>query len=252
MNKIFHTKQYRLVFLLFAAGAAFSSGCVSVDKKTRYRDAEGHFDSQLLMQIQPGETTGNWLEAHFGEPLFVDSGFVDKRLVDKPDLAAAEDVQISTWRFVRQRQKNTRVFLVFHSRNRQEADEYLHVVLEDDKVIKAWRDEFARVDIKRVMSALGYSSRAVDAPVSPPLPAAAGLPVPPQAEPTAAPPSALVPSNPPVVAEDVPKPVEPELEDHSAKVRMPAPAGARAAASSPPEQKSQQGSLGPASVDYPL
>jgi hypothetical protein len=72
-------------------------------------------------------------------------------------MAAAEEVQIETWRFVRSQQKNTRVFLLFSSRKRHEDSEYLHVVLADDRVVKAWRDRFETVDTRRVMGVLGYA-----------------------------------------------------------------------------------------------
>lgn len=139
------------VAVLFLA-AVFLGGCslISIDNKTRYSDASGYFDPRLLDQIQPDETTGDWLRQHFGEPLFVDRDFTNPMVADQP-------VQIETWQFVRQQQKNTRIFLLFSSRKRHEDSEYLHVVLADNKVIKAWRDTFESVDTRRVMGALGYT-----------------------------------------------------------------------------------------------
>lgn len=138
--------------------AALLGGCslVSIDSKTRYSDASGFFDPRLLDQIQPDETTRDWLRQHFGEPLFVDRDFTNP-------LVAAQSVQIDTWRFVRHQQKNTRVFLLFSSRKRHEDSEYLHVVLADNKVVKAWRDTLETVDTRRIMGALGYAP-VVDVP----------------------------------------------------------------------------------------
>lgn len=139
------------VAVLFLA-AVLLGGCslISIDNKTRYSDASGYFDPRLLDQIQPDATTREWLRQHFGEPLFADRDFTNPMVANQP-------VQIETWQFVRQQQKNTRVFLLFSSRKRHEDSEYLHVVLADNKVVKAWRDTFETVDTRRVMGALGYT-----------------------------------------------------------------------------------------------
>jgi hypothetical protein len=120
---------------------------VSVDQKTRYRDAEGYFEPTLFEQIKTGETSRTWLSKHFGRPWFSE---VDG-LAEYPP-----NVHIDTWRFAREQQKNTRVFLLFRSRKLEQQYEYLHVVSEDDTVMRVWRDELATVDIHRLMAAMGY------------------------------------------------------------------------------------------------
>ena len=148
-----------------------SCSLISVDKKTRYSDASGFFDAALLDQIKADETSGVWMRQHFGDPLFVDQGFMNPMVPE-------QQVEIDTWRFVRHQQKSTSVFLLFRSRSRDEDSEYLHAVLADDRVVKAWRDTLETVDTRRVMGTLGY------APVSQPAPpdaAAAAEPAPPAA-----------------------------------------------------------------------
>ena len=175
-------------------------GCslVSVDRRVRYSDAEGYFDPRLLEQIEPGQTTRDWLHAHFGEPLFLDEGLEDPT-------AAGRQIEIATWGFVRQQQKNPRVFLLFRSRNLQEAAEYLHVVLEEGLVVKVWRDQLETVDTRRVISTLGYQPRSlqggrteeVPAAVAPPVGLPSGPSTPPPAE------AGVVPPADPVVTEDI-------------------------------------------------
>lgn len=125
-------------------------GCsfISVDRHTRYRDAEGYFESTLLDAIKVGETSQSWLLAHFGRPSYSE---VDA-LAGYP-----AEVQINTWRFEREQQKNTRVFLLYRSRNLDQQYEYLHVVSEGDKVMRAWRDASQTVDTPRLMAAMGYA-----------------------------------------------------------------------------------------------
>lgn len=159
--------------------AAILGGCslISVDNKTRYSDASGFFDAALLGQIKAGETSGEWMHQHFGDPLFVDQGFINPA-------APTEPVSIETWRFVRHQQKNTSVFLLFRSRSRADESEYLHTVLANDLVVKAWRDTLETVDTRRVMANLGYT------PVNPPVtaaPAAAAAPLSAELEPASEP-----------------------------------------------------------------
>lgn len=177
--------KYLLVFL--TSCLMTSCSFVSVDNKTRYRDAEGYFDPALLQQIQAGETTAAWLHKHFGRPWSSENGLAEEYLAN---------VQLSTWRFERERQKNTRVFLLFRSRNLSEQNEYLHVVTEDHIVVRAWRDELESVDVRRIMASLGYER----------FPPPATKPVDPQ--PTAAP----VPSR-----EEVPSPAPTAGEHRSGR-----------------------------------
>lgn len=136
--------------LLVAVLSALVSGCslVSIDSKTRYRDAEGYFEPHLLDQIKPGETSSDWMRDHFGRLWLTE---VDA-LVGYP-----EDLSIDTWRFERERQKSTRVFLLFRSRKLDQQYEYLHTVTEGDTVVRAWRDDLDTVDTRRLLSAMGYS-----------------------------------------------------------------------------------------------
>jgi hypothetical protein len=142
MNKV----AVAAVALLLLGGCSL----VSIDSKTRYSDASGYFDAKLLDQIKPDETSGVWLRQHFGDPLFVDRGFMNP-------MVPAEQVQIETWRFMQHRQSNTSVFLLFRARSRYEESEYLHAVLANDLVVTAWRDTLESVDTPRVMGSLGYA-----------------------------------------------------------------------------------------------
>jgi hypothetical protein len=139
---------------LWLAGVLILSGCsiVSVDQRTRYRDAEGYFDVSMLEQIKVGETSHSWVVTHFGRPWYREV----EALTGYP-----EDVQINTWRFEREQQKNTRVLVLFRSRKLEQQFEYLHVVSEGDKVMRAWRDAAVTVDTSRLMAAMGYSKKAV-------------------------------------------------------------------------------------------
>lgn len=141
-------RHFRVIFMVTLTGL-FLAGCsiISVDQKIRYRDAEGYFDPSLLTQIKPGETSHTWLIKHFGRPWYSE---VDG-LKDYP-----EEVGIHTWRFERERQKSTRILLLFSSRKTHQQYEYLHVATEGDMVKRAWRDELATVDIRRLMAAMGY------------------------------------------------------------------------------------------------
>lgn len=152
-----------------------SAGCslISVDQKHRYRDSEGYFEPKLLEQIRPGQTSAAWLRGHFGAPR------MEHDLAQYP-----ENVQLSTWRFTHERQKETRVFLLLRSRNWIEDHDYLHVVTENDLVVRTWTDERENVDVDKVMSVLGYKRVG-----SPPMPA----------EETAVPPPAQL------IVEDVPQ-----------------------------------------------
>jgi hypothetical protein len=184
-------------------------GCalISVDNKIRYRDASGFFDPRLLAQIQPETTTGEWLRQHFGDPLFVDGDYINP-------MVAGESVEIDTWHFLRYRQKNTRVFLLFKSRKRVEESEYLHVVLANDRVVKAWRDTFETVDTRRVMRVLGYKP----APTEAAAPATSAAPV--QETPALQTPSAAA-----LEVKDIEESLEsevPQVSDH----QSPAPEGA--------------------------
>jgi hypothetical protein len=140
--------------VLWLAGVLILSGCsiVSVDQRTRYRDAEGYFDVSMLEQIKVGETSHSWVVAHFGRPWYREV----EALTGYP-----EDVQINTWRFEREQQKNTRVLVLFRSRKLEQQFEYLHVVSEGDKVMRAWRDAAVTVDAPRLMAAMGYAKKAV-------------------------------------------------------------------------------------------
>jgi hypothetical protein len=139
---------------LWLAGVLVLSGCsiVSVDQRTRYRDAEGYFDVSMLEQIKVGETSHSWVVTHFGRPWYREV----EALTGYP-----EDVQINTWRFEREQQKNTRVLVLFRSRKLEQQFEYLHVVSEGDKVMRAWRDAAVTVDTSRLMAAMGYPKKAV-------------------------------------------------------------------------------------------
>lgn len=139
---------------LWLAGVLILSGCsiVSVDQRTRYRDAEGYFDVSMLEQIKVGETSHSWVVTHFGRPWYREV----EALTGYP-----EDVQINTWRFEREQQKNTRVLVLFRSRKLEQQFEYLHVVSEGDKVMRAWRDAAVTVDAPRLMAAMGYAKKAV-------------------------------------------------------------------------------------------
>lgn len=131
---------------------------VSVDQKIRYRDAEGYFETNLLEQIKPGETSQTWLIKHFGRPWFSEVEGLEGYPVE---------VGIHTWRFARELQKSTRVLLLFRSRKLNQQYEYLHVVTDGDTVKRAWRDELATVDIHRLMAAMGYRKAHVEAHKSP-------------------------------------------------------------------------------------
>jgi|GEM_PF-2080435 len=198
---------------------ALLGGCslVSIDSKTRYSDASGFFESRLLDEIRPDETTRDWLHQHFGEPLFVDRDF------NNP-MAATEQVQIETWRFVRYQQKNTRVFLLFSSRKRHEDSEYLHVVLADNRVVKAWRDRLETVDTRRVMGVLGYAPVATQSAkprdVTAPPVADAQL----QAEGGVPPPAALEVQD---VKPDAAENAEPDPEPDSTSTQVPSPGPAK-------------------------
>lgn len=136
------------------------AGCslIFVEHKTRYRDAEGYFETDLLTQIRLLQTTGTWVREHFGSPWSVSGGAA----YEYP-----EELQINTWRFQREKQKVTRVFLIFRSRHLSEQYEYLHVITDNDIVVRAWRDELETVDVPRIMTALGYKRvRAAPAEIS--------------------------------------------------------------------------------------
>ena len=139
---------------LWLAGILILSGCsvVSVDQRTRYRDAEGYFDASMLEQIKVGETSHSWVVTHFGRPWYREV----EALTGYPD-----NVQINTWRFEREQQKNTRVLLLLRSRKLEQQYEYLHVVSEGDKVMRVWRDAAVTVDAPRLMAAMGYAKKAV-------------------------------------------------------------------------------------------
>lgn len=139
---------------LWLAGILILSGCsvVSVDQRTRYRDAEGYFDASMLEQIKVGETSHSWVVTHFGRPWYREV----EALTGYPD-----NVQINTWRFEREQQKNTRVLLLLRSRKLEQQYEYLHVVSEGDKVMRVWRDASVTVDAPRLMAAMGYPKTAV-------------------------------------------------------------------------------------------
>lgn len=128
---------------------------VSVDQKTRYRDAEGYFESSLLEQIDARKTSKTWLIKHFGRPWLSEAEGLE---------GYPEDVGVHTWRFERERQKNTRVLLLFRSRSLDQQHEFLHVVTEGDTVMRAWRDDLANVDIGRLMAAMGYRKTASKPP----------------------------------------------------------------------------------------
>lgn len=136
-------------FCLFSLMVLALAGCsiISVDQKTRYRDAEGYFEPTLLTRIQPGETSLTWLTQHFGRPWYSEADGLE---------GYPEEVGVHTWRFAREQQKNTRVLLLFNSRKTDLQYEYLHVAAEGDIVKRAWKDELATVDIRRLMAAMGY------------------------------------------------------------------------------------------------
>lgn len=151
---------------LFGLTGVLLAGCsfVSVDQKTRYRDAEGYFEPNLLEQIKAGETSRTWLNKHFGRPWFSEA----EGLAEYPS-----DVRIDTWRFAREQQKSTRVLLLFSSRKLDQQYEYLHVVSEGDTVMRTWRDELATVDIHRLMAAMGYPRSRANTEVTTPAGSAA-------------------------------------------------------------------------------
>jgi len=106
----------------------------------------------MLEQIKVGETSHSWVVTRFGRPWYREV----EALTGYP-----VDVQINTWRFEREHQKNTRVLVLFRSRKLEQQFEYLHVVSEGDKVMRAWRDAAVTVDTSRLMAAMGYSKKAV-------------------------------------------------------------------------------------------
>lgn len=178
---------------VFLAGCSF----VSIDQKTRYRDAEGYFEPALLEQIKAEETSHTWLIKHFGQPWFSEVDGLE---------GYPEGVGIHTWRFEREQQKSTRVFLLFTSRKLNQQYEYLHVVTEGDMVKRAWRDDLATVDIRRLMAAMGY--RKVQEHTS----AAPAAPVQPESVAAPAQDTDSVPPPASLVVEDVPPPKPAEAE----------------------------------------
>ena len=186
------SRRFRTLWLMTVLGLMLAAcSVVSVDQKTRYRDAEGYFEPNLLEQIKPGETSQTWLVKHFGHPWFSEVDGLEGYPVE---------VGIHTWRFERELQKSTRVLLLFRSRKLNQQYEYLHVVTDGDTVKRSWRDELATVDIRRLMAAMGYRKAQVEAHTAPE-----------ESKPTAAS-SAEAEAVPPptsLVVEDVP-PKEPE------------------------------------------
>ncbi len=130
-------------WLLLLAGVWLLQGCslFNVSSASYYRDGEGRFNSDVFESIEPHATTNAWLKQHFGKPFWVDK--------------AEHDVAIHTWQFARERHKRKDVLLVLRYRSVREDVEYLHVVTQNDVVIKHWLDRYASVDVDRVIYALG-------------------------------------------------------------------------------------------------
>lgn len=114
----------------------------SANHSVYFQDGEGRFSESLLNAVTPGKTTRQWLEAHFGPPLYAEPG---------PD-----SVEMLTWQFIRQERTDREMFLLLRQRRITEHQHYLHAVVERDQVVQSWRNNFAKPDADRVMRALGY------------------------------------------------------------------------------------------------
>ncbi len=132
-----------LRWLPLMVGFWLLEGCslFNVSSASYYRDGEGRFNSDVFESIEPNATTSTWLKQHFGKPFWVDR--------------ADYDVAIHTWQFARERHKRKDVLLVLRYRSVREDVEYLHVVTQNNVVIKHWLDRYASVDVDRVIYALG-------------------------------------------------------------------------------------------------
>lgn len=122
---------------------ALQSACsvFNVSSSTYYRDAEGRFSYKIIESITPQETSNTWLKQQFGTPMWVDQ--------------ADHQVEIATWQFVREQHKRKDLVLLVRYRTVKEDAEYLHVVFQNDVVVKWWKDRHELVDVKRVIYALG-------------------------------------------------------------------------------------------------
>ncbi len=128
--------------LLLCCGILCSSGCalVSMSETEKYRDNEGQFEESLFRNIKPGLSTKEWVMTQFGEPLFV--------------VGEGDGVQVYTWHFVKQAQKNTQVLLIFRYRGLKEENRYLHVAVRGSEVLKSWHDTEAHVDLGHLRQVL--------------------------------------------------------------------------------------------------
>lgn len=120
------------------------SGCslFSANHTVYFQDGEGRFSESLLNAVTPRKTSRQWLEAHFGPPLYAEAG--------------PGSVEMLTWQFTRKERTDREMFLVLRQRRIVEHHHYLHAVIEQDQVVQSWRNNFAKPDVDRVWRALGY------------------------------------------------------------------------------------------------
>jgi len=117
-----------------------SCSFVSVSDSVKYRDNEGQFSEDFFRSIKPGQSSMKWVQAQFGEPLFIDTH--------------PSGISVCTWQFVRQKQRNGGMLLIFRYRSLKEEKRYLHVASEDGTVLKSWEDRQELVDVQRLVKVI--------------------------------------------------------------------------------------------------
>ncbi len=127
--------------LLACSWVLTACSLVSMSKTTYYRDKEGRFSTQVFDNITPNQTSNTWLLQQFGKPLWV----------DKVD----HGVAVSTWQFAREQHKRRDLLLLFSHRSTHEESEFLHVISQNDTVVKSWVDAHQHVDVQRVVYYMG-------------------------------------------------------------------------------------------------
>lgn len=128
---------YRGLFTLAACLMLISGvmGCsiVAVSDTAHYSDGEGRLPEDIFSQIQPGVTSKNWIESHFGKPQHIQQ---------------TEAGDIYSYQFTRVHRQSTSFLFVARYRGVDQTREYFHVAFEDDLVESHWLDQLPLAQLK--------------------------------------------------------------------------------------------------------
>lgn len=125
----------RYPLFLIACLLLFIQGC-AVSGRVAYEDEEGQVPDDFFEEIRKHRTDTDWVLSQLGEPL------------QQQELA--NGVSLYTWQLARASYKHASLLIVLRYNTVARETEYFHLVSQNGKVKKYWRDQFSNVQLNKL------------------------------------------------------------------------------------------------------